>query len=79
MCNKVSREGWKLAWLSKDLLVKLRCKKKTHRQWKQGHMAWEEYRDAIWMCRNEIRKVKAQMGLSLARNAKNNRKGFHRS
>lgn len=27
------------AWLRKDLLVKLRCKKEMHRQWKQGHVA----------------------------------------
>ena len=47
-----------------------------HRQRKQGHVVWEEYRDVVRMCRGRIRKVKAWMKLSLARDAKNNRKGF---
>jgi len=41
-------------------------------------VAWEEYRDAVRMCRDGIRKIKAQMELSLARNLKNNEKGFFR-
>jgi len=45
--------------------------------WKQGHVAWEEYRDAVWMCRDGIRKAKAQMDLNLARDVKN-KKGFYR-
>jgi len=39
-------------------------------------VTWEEYRDAVWMCRGGIRKVKVQMELNLARDVKNNRKGF---
>ena len=75
MCKSSSRKS---TWLSTDLLVKLRCKKEMHRQWKQGHVAWVEYRDAIWMCRDRIRKAKAQVELSLARDAKNNKKGIYR-
>jgi len=30
-----------MAWLNKDLLVKLRDKKDKFRQWKQGDVAWE--------------------------------------
>ena len=41
-------------------------------------MAWEEYRDAVRVCRDGIRKATARMELSLARDAKNNRKGFDR-
>jgi len=40
-------------------------------------VAWEEYMDAVLMCRNEIRKAKAQMELNLARDVKNNKKGFY--
>ena len=47
-----------------------------HRQWKQGHVAWEDYRDVVQMYRDGIRKAKAQTEQSLARDAKNNRKGF---
>ena len=42
----------------KDLQVKLRDKKEMYRQWKQGWVAWEEYRDTVQMCRNAIRKAK---------------------
>jgi len=45
--KKSSRGGKKLAWLSKDLLAKLRENNKNYRQWKQRWVAWEEYRDAI--------------------------------
>ena len=57
LCKKAGREGRQPGWLSKDLLVKLRSKKEMHRQWKQGHVAWEEYRDAAQMCRGGIRKA----------------------
>ncbi|KAK4806903.1 LOW QUALITY PROTEIN: hypothetical protein QYF61_012624 [Mycteria americana] len=78
MCKKSGKEGRRPAWLSKDLLVKLKCKKEMHRQWKQGHVSWEEYRDSAWMCRDGIRKAKAQLELNLARDVKNNKKGFYR-
>jgi len=48
------------------------------RQWKQGQVSWEEYRDAAQLCRDEVRKAKAQLELNLARNTKNNKKGFCR-
>lgn len=34
MCKKASRKAKKPGWLSKDLLLRLRCKKEMHRQWK---------------------------------------------
>jgi len=42
----------------------------------EGHVAWEEYRDAAWIFRNAIRKAKAQMELSFARDAQNKKKEF---
>jgi len=36
--------------MNMDLLDKTRCKK-----------AWEKYRDAVWTCRDGIRKAKAQV------------------
>ena len=78
MCKKESKESRKLGWLSKDKLVKLRHKKEMHRKSKQGHVAWEKYRDAVWMCRNGIGKAKAQMELNLSRDAKSNWKGLYR-
>ena len=38
-------------------------------------MSWEEYRAVVSVCRERIRKAKAQMELNLARDVKDN-KGF---
>ena len=51
--RKAGREG-----RNQHGLVKLRKKKGKYRQWKQGHVTWEEYRDAVRTCRDEIRKAK---------------------
>ncbi|GAB0209193.1 hypothetical protein GRJ2_003385000 [Grus japonensis] len=77
-CKKSGKEGKRLAWMSQDLLVKLKGKKEMHRQWKRGQVSWEEYRDAARLCRDGVRKAKAQLELNLARDAKNNKKGFYR-
>ena len=44
MCNNLGKEGLRLAWLRKDLLVKIKYKKKMHRQWNWGCVPWEEYK-----------------------------------
>ena len=49
-----------------------------YRKWKQGCVSWEEYRAVAHMCRDRIRKAKAHMELNLARDAKDNKKGFYR-
>lgn len=63
----------KPARLSKDLLVSLMENKEKYRQWKQGWIVWEEYRDAALTCRKRIRKVKVQVEMNLVRNVKNKR------
>jgi len=55
--------------------VRLMEKKRLYQLWKQRHVTWEQYRDAIWTCRDGIRKAKAQMELNLVRDAEN-KKGF---
>ena len=67
-----------MAWLSRDLLVKIKGKKELQRQWKQEQVSWEECREADWLCRDGTRKAKALLELNLARDAKNNNKGFYR-
>ena len=62
----------------KELLRKLRGEKEAYKRWKQGQAAWEEYRDVVWEARDHIRKAKAQIELNLARDVKDNRKGFYR-
>lgn len=56
--------------MNQDLLVKLRTKKKMHRQQKQGQLPWEESKEAASQCRDKIRKPKAQLELSLSRDRK---------
>jgi len=58
--------------------VKLRKKRELHRQWKEGLASWEEYREAVRLCRGGVRKAEAHLELNLARDAKNNKKGFYR-
>ncbi|KAK4830251.1 hypothetical protein QYF61_009318 [Mycteria americana] len=76
-CRKSGKEGKRPAWLSRDMLVKLKSKRELHRQWKQGWVTWKEYRDTACLCRDGVRKAKAQLELNLARDT-NNKKGFYR-
>ncbi|KAK4816005.1 hypothetical protein QYF61_010873 [Mycteria americana] len=78
--KKTGKEGKRPAWLSRDLLVKLKGKKEMHRQWKQGHPRYPGKRIGMLaqLCRDGVRKAKAQLEPSLARHAKNNNKGFYR-
>ena len=55
----------------------MREKREVYRKWKQGCISWEEYSAAVRVCRDRIRKAKAQMELDLARDVKDN-KGFYR-
>ena len=45
-------------------------------QWKQGQATWEDYRDAVCHCREEICVAKAQLELKLTSTVKDNKKGF---
>ena len=58
--------------------MKLHSKKEMHRWWKQGQVLWEEYKEAARLCRDGVRKAKAQLELNLARDVKKNKKGFYR-
>ena len=49
-----------------------------HRQWKQGQVLWEEYKEAARLCRDEVRKAKAQFELNLVRDARKNKKDCYR-
>jgi len=49
-----------------------------HRQWKQGQVSCDEYRDVAWLCRDHVKKAKDQLELNLARDTKNNKKSLYR-
>jgi len=75
--SKKSRKGGKRpAWMSNELLVELRLKRKVHGKWKEGQATWEEYRNVVRACRDATRKAKAHLKLNLTRDVKDNKKGF---
>ena len=45
--GEVWQKHQRLAWMNKELLGKLKHKKEAYRGWKQGQVAWEEYREII--------------------------------
>ena len=61
--------------MNKELLDKLKHKKEAYRGWKQGQVAWEEYREIVRAARDQVRKAKE---LNLARDIKGNKKRFYR-
>ncbi|GAB0208473.1 mitochondrial enolase superfamily member 1 [Grus japonensis] len=74
--RKSSKGGKRPAWMSKELLEKLKGKKEVYRMWKKGLATWEENRDVVRICRDATRKAKAHLELNLARDVKDNKKGF---
>ncbi|GAB0204023.1 mitochondrial enolase superfamily member 1 [Grus japonensis] len=63
--------------MNKELLGKVKQKKEAYRGWKQGQVAWEEYRETVPAARDQVRKAKALLEISLARDVKNNKKSFY--
>jgi len=43
---------------------------------KEGQATWEEYRKVVRVCRDATRKAKVHLELNLARDVKDNKKGF---
>ncbi|GAB0206764.1 mitochondrial enolase superfamily member 1 [Grus japonensis] len=74
--RKTRKGGRRPAWMSKEPLEKLKGKKEAYRMWKKGLATWEEYRDVVRVCRDATRKAKAHLELKLARDVKDNKKGF---
>jgi len=74
--KKSSKGGRRSAWLNKELLAEIRWKRKISGIWKEVQATWEEYRNVVRACRDATRKAKAHLELSLARDVKNNKKGF---
>ncbi|GAB0203364.1 mitochondrial enolase superfamily member 1 [Grus japonensis] len=65
--------------MKKELLGKVKhTKKEAYRGWKQGQVAWEEYRETVRAGRDQARKAKALIEISLARDVKDNKKSFYR-
>lgn len=57
------KEGkWKFQEIcmdEQDAPEQTHAQKDTYRGWKQGQVAWNEYRETVWAARYQIRKAKA--------------------
>jgi len=62
--------------MSKELLAKVKWKKKVYGMWKEGQATEEEYSNIVRVCRDATRKAKVHLELNLARDVKDNKKGF---
>ncbi|GAB0210007.1 hypothetical protein GRJ2_003466500 [Grus japonensis] len=76
--RKSSNSTKRPPWMNKEVLGKVKQKKEGYRGWKQGQVAWEEYRETVRAARDQVRKAKALIELNLARDVKDNKKNFYR-
>ncbi|GAB0202667.1 mitochondrial enolase superfamily member 1 [Grus japonensis] len=76
--RKSSKTTKRPPWMNKELLGKVKQNQEAYRGWKQGQVAWEEYRETVRAAREQVRKAKALREISLAREAKDNKKSFFR-
>ena len=60
--------------MNSELFLRLQEKKRIYLLWKKGRATWKEYREVVKMCREKIRKAKAQLELNLAAGVKGNKK-----
>ncbi|KAJ7400180.1 hypothetical protein BTVI_107629 [Pitangus sulphuratus] len=79
MIKKSGKGGRRPSWMSRELLVNLKLKKEIYGMWKKKQAMWEDYRNIIRICRDVMTKAKAHLELSLARDIKDNNKGFYKN
>ncbi|KAK4811322.1 hypothetical protein QYF61_024458 [Mycteria americana] len=75
-CRKTSRQGRRLAWLTRELWLELRKKRRVYDLWKKGQATQEDYKGVARLCREKIRRAKAELELNLAAAVKDNKKHF---
>ncbi|KAK1212035.1 LIN1 transcriptase, partial [Pygoscelis papua] len=78
MCQKMSQWGRRPSWLNRELWLELRNKRRVYDLWKKGQATQEDYKDVVRLCREKIRRAKAQLELNLATAAKDNKKCFYK-
>jgi len=72
----MSQQGRSPAWLKTEVWLELRKKKRDYDLWKKGQTTQEDYKDVVRLCREKIRRAKAQLELSMATAVKGNKKHF---
>ena len=65
------------AWMNRELFLRLQEKKRIYLLWKKGRATRKEYKE-VKMCREKIRKAKAQLELNLATGVKRKKKLFYK-
>ncbi|PKU46257.1 rna-directed dna polymerase from mobile element jockey- hypothetical protein [Limosa lapponica baueri] len=78
VCRKTSRRGRRPAWLNRDLLLDLGNKRRVYNLWKRGQTSHEDYKEGVKLCREKIRRAKAQLELNLATDVKDNKTCFYK-
>ncbi len=76
--RKVSHRGIRPVWVSQELLLRLRKKKRVYVLWKKGQATRRDYREFAKVCREEAWKAKAEPELRLAIAVKENKKFFYK-
>ncbi|KAK4810178.1 hypothetical protein QYF61_010951 [Mycteria americana] len=75
-CQKTTRRGRRPAWLTRELWLELRKKRRVCDLWKKGRASQEDYKGVARLCREKIRRAKAELELKLAAAVKDNKKHF---
>ncbi|KAK4819670.1 hypothetical protein QYF61_009779, partial [Mycteria americana] len=75
-CRKTSRRGRRPAWLTRELWLELRKKRRVYDLWKKGRATQEDYKGVARLCREKTRRAKAELELGLAAAIKDNKKHF---
>ena len=77
-CHKVSHRGRRPVWMNWELLLRLQKKKRVYVLWKKGQATWGDYKEIARVCREEVRKAKAQLEFILATAVTENKKSFYK-
>ena len=78
LSHKMSGHGRRLAWMNRELFLRLQEKKRIYLLWKKRRTTRKEYKEVVKMRREKIRKAKAQLELNLAAGVKGNKKLFYK-
>ena len=78
LSRKMSWCGRRPAWINRELFLRLQEKKRIYFLWKKVWATWKEYKEVVKMCREKIRRVKAQLEFNLAAGVKRNKKLFYK-
>ena len=65
-CCKRSRRQRRPPWLNREIQLQLREKRRVYSFWKKGLATHNDYKDAVRLCRAEIRRSKGQLEINLA-------------